>query len=864
MIARIALVTLMAAAPGLAQDVGADFNALLSAADGLARTGQVEAAERAYEQAIATATSDEECAQALWLLANGRRGRGDTAGAVEALARVLDLEGGGAWLTPCLTQLANLASRCGRPDLARAANERLVEAFGPTSAPAAPAMLALARIESDEGDLDAAIARLELMLGTGLHTAAHAQARELLVGCLLARDERDRALATARAAPEENRRARLLMRIALRARDGGDLDVADAIAREVLALVPDHPQAVELVHAFAVERGAVDQLIAELRVRAAGDDPEPALRTLAQIATLEGDARAALDAWERLLVLHLDDPEAHRTVGRLALDAGDLDRAEIACRRALELAPESQPAAEALAEVLVRRGRTDEAVTALKRALGYDPADITTVRSLGYALARYSLHHEAVAAYREARAALGDDHALAWEMARAQMALLDYPAAARELLAALGEEGVSARMIGHELERLVSDEIAGQEVLAVIAEQPLADLTDAGRVALGRAWLAAGDTPRALELLGATEFAAQEVAEIARESELRGEPEVAADLYIFALERGLPDPEAGKVAMSLARLEAARGRWRDALDALDLAPIDDDPAVLVLRIELLLEHAHRPEQAGLALQRLEALVGEDRAWAGPARRAHAEWLFAMGRLDEAEEAFTGLLAGGDERAPSSIEPPPFPPSMMAPPGMVPQPVFVFTGGGETLAALRLGEIALRHGDLELAEQRLRSVAERWPDSDEANDALAWLSFIRENLDGEGRAESDYLRALMLLDRGALDEAEGLLREIVGTRDEPLADDALMLLARARCDAGDAAGAVETWLRVVERFGDGLLAPEALLRAARALRDELDDPASAAEALRRIVEDYADSAAAQQARDELELLRGVSP
>lgn len=864
MIARVALMALLAAGPALAQDAGADFGTLLGQADGLARTGQIEASETAYEQAIAAATSDEERAQALWLLANGRRGRGDDAGAVEALARVLALEDAGAWLAPCLTQLAALAPRHGRPDLARAASERLVEALGPTSAQAAPAMLALARADSDAGDLDAAIARLEAMLATGQQTAAHVQARELLVDCLLLQDQRERALATARDATDDSRRARLLMRIALTADDAGDLDAADTIAREVLAGMPDHPQAIELVHAIAVERGTVEQLVAELRARAAGDDPEPALRTLARIATLEHDAPAALDAWERLLALHPEDPDAHRAVGGLALDAGDLERAETAFRQALELAPESQPAAESLAEVLVRRGRTDEAVSTLKRAVGYAPADLTSVRSLGYLLTRYSLHHEAVAAYREARAAAGDEHALAWEMARAQIALLDYPEATRELLAALGEEGVSARMIGHELERLVSDEIAGPEVLEVIAGEPDIDLSDAQRVALGRAWLAAGDTARALELLGETEFAAQEAAEIARESELRGEPEVAADLYVFALERGLPDPQAGNVAMSLARLDAGRGRWRDALDALDIALIDGDPRALLLRIELLLEHAHRPDEAGLALLQLEALAGDDPAWAGPVRWARAQWLFAMGRLDEAEAAFTDLLAGGDAPAPPSFEPPPFPPGMMAPPGMVPAPVFVFTGGEETLAALRLAEIALRRGDLEVAEQRLRALAGRWPDSDEANDALTWLSFIRENLDGEGRAEGDYLRALMLLDRGACDEAEGLLREVAGTRGEPLADDALMLLARARHDAGDAAGAVETWLRVAERFGDGLLAPEALLRAARVLRDELDEPAGAADALGRIVEDHADSAAAQQARDELELLRGVSP
>ncbi len=196
---------------------------------------------------------------------------------------------------------------------------------------------------------------------------------------------------------------------------------------------------------------------------------------------------------------------------------------------------------------------------------------------------------------------------------------------------------------------------------------------------------------------------------------------------------------------------------------------------------------------------------------------------------------------------------------------------VTVGGGQPArAALRLGEIALRRGEPDRAEERLRLVAEAWPDSDEANDALSRLAFIRENLGdrershGGGRAEEDYLAALGLVDRGAFEAAEALLREVAATRGEPLADDALMLIAEARHHAGDAAASADSYLRVAERFGDGLLAPEALLRAARLLRDEVGDTTAAAGVLRTLVVEHPDSAAAGQARPELELLREVSP
>ncbi len=102
-------------------------------------------------------------------------------------------------------------------------------------------------------------------------------------------------------------------------------------------------------------------------------------------------------------------------------------------------------------------------------------------------------------------------------------------------------------------------------------------------------------------------------------------------------------------------------------------------------------------------------------------------------------------------------------------------------------------------------------------------------------------------------------ARDLLLEIAGTRDEPLADDALVALAELRAEQGELRSAADTYLSVPERFPESLLSPEALLRAAALLRDRLDDLPAAAAALRSVVESYPDSAAAHEARAQLELL-----
>jgi TolA-binding protein len=171
----------------------------------------------------------------------------------------------------------------------------------------------------------------------------------------------------------------------------------------------------------------------------------------------------------------------------------------------------------------------------------------------------------------------------------------------------------------------------------------------------------------------------------------------------------------------------------------------------------------------------------------------------------------------------------------------------------------LAEISLRRGDLDEARERFRFVLDAHPRSDWANDALDRLAFMRDNLDGEGSAEARYFEAVALRDRGDGRMARDLLLEIAGTRGEPLADDALALLAEIAAEQGDARKAADRWLSVAEQFPESMLAPRALLRAAALLRDELEDAPAAAAALTRITEDYPDSAAAHQARAQLELL-----
>ncbi|MEA3399755.1 MAG: tetratricopeptide repeat protein [Armatimonadota bacterium] len=841
-----------------------DFGALLSRAEAVQRGGDQEAAEKLLDQALQAARTDEERAQARWMLSQSREHRGDSQGALSALEPMLQLEADGHWAVRCLQALASLAERMRRPELAARANSRLVEVLEEDDPRAVSAALSLARAERRSGDLQGAVERLRRLLAGDAPTHVEAQARDLLVGMLVQADEFEQALQAARQAQEKQERARLLIRVADGLEEGQEPDRAEAVAWEVLELSPAHPQAMQLIYRIAARRGAVEELRARLE-REVSDQPERTLRFLARIAEWEDQPEAALGALERLVETRPDDADLLHELGRLAMEAGKLERAETALRRVLEIAPNDRAPAVTLAEVLVHEGRSDEAVALLKDAVSYDPRQLPSVRSLGNLLERHSLHHQAAEVYRQARKAAGDPALLAFEMARAQIGLLHYEEATGELLRALESQQVAPRIVGYELQRLATDEVAGGEVLeAVDAHVAEAELSDEARVALARVFLAAERAQRAAEMLAGIEAAGMEIAELARDCELRGERDLAARLYAMALQAEPDGPLAAETATRLARIRAERGRWREALEALeDVAGIDQYPEALLLRGRLLLHRARRPDEAREAFRQLIGCAGSEPRYLEAARWGLADWLFAVGRLDEAEEAYA-QLAGAKGEA-EQLDMPPAPPGVTLP--GLPMPVLMEEepGPGPAYAALRMAEIALRRGDLEEAEERFRLVVSAYSDSDHANDALQRLAFIQENLDGEGRAEEQYLQALGMIERGEGEAAEMLLAEVAGTRGEPLADDAQMLLGRARAERAEYEAAVRAWMRLADGFPESLLAPQALLRAAGVLRGELGDAAAAADALQRVVDAHPESAAADQARAELELLpRATAP
>ncbi len=867
--ALVIVAMLGASAGALAQSE--QLRGLLSRAAASEAAGKMAQAEAAYLEALGVAETDEERAQVISRLGEVRRRRGDREGALSAYRQALDLHGPAraGWLSRCISQLASLAHQMGEVEVARSAYQRLLTDFSGSPGLAANAALGLARLEREAGDLTAAINRLEQILAASEDSRRSYQARHMLVEYLLEAEQFQRAADMARAGPKGSReRADLLVRTANALLDAGQFESAEKLCREVLAEQPDHRAAGRLLYEIACERGTVEKLEAELLAEAKGPDGTPALRRLAEIHAWEGEEARALGIYEQLLDDSPEDVELLYRVGSLAKDAGDLARAARYLARLLALQPDHRSAGQALGEVYVRQGQPEKALASFQAAVQYRPEDPASAQSLGRLLSRYSLYRQALAVYERTRREFGEETLLAYDMGRAFVGLMEYETATREFLTALTQPaGASARLVSYELERLAADEIAGQDVLRVLDSwAQREDLGNDELLAAARAYLAAGRPDRGLPVLQRLgPQAGLAILELAGEQEARGERDLAADLYELALKRGIAAEQRGAVALRLAEVRLHQGRWRDALKLLEdepPSPMEQGEAAL-LRADILLRFVRDVASARDAYHAVLAVGPEGSPDAGRAAWGLADCLFAAGEWDRAEKEY-GALAEVSEDV-FVVAPPP-PPGY--PRGAPLELMGIFRQRDEgrmspAHAALRIAEISLRRGDLQEAAARFKQVAQEHRASGYANDALERLAFIKSNFDGEGEAEAEYLSALALLERGRWDEAGVVLKGITAQPMEPLADDALLLLAESWAHRDDPERAVGVYRQLADEFSDSLLAPTALLKAAHLLCERLSRTVECRGCLRRVVERYPDSAAADEARDLLELIPATS-
>jgi tetratricopeptide (TPR) repeat protein len=161
--------------------------------------------------------------------------------------------------------------------------------------------------------------------------------------------------------------ARLLAR-AHREWEQRQFEAAEQSLTNVLALAPDHPEAI---------------------------------RSLGMVVQRRGNHARAVGCFRRVLDLWPEDPDLRICLGIALYEQGEVHEAVMHLRYACQLAPKSAAAWFNLGEALGREAHSQEAVAALRRAVELDPSHLSARLSLARVQASLGQVEAAVAGFRE-------------------------------------------------------------------------------------------------------------------------------------------------------------------------------------------------------------------------------------------------------------------------------------------------------------------------------------------------------------------------------------------------------------------------------------------------------------------------------
>ena len=183
----------------------------------------------------------------------------------------------------------------------------------------------------------------------------------------------------------------------------GRLADAEACYRQVLAVRPNHADALNLLGLAAHQVGRAETAVDAIRRAIASDGQNPGyFSNLGNVLYSDGKFDDAVAAYRQAIRINPTFADAFSNLGAALERQGKFVEAEAAYRQAIRIKPGFAEAYGNLGIVLKEQGKLSEAVVAYRGAISIEPNDAKTYYNLGVALKECGSLDEVVAANRQA------------------------------------------------------------------------------------------------------------------------------------------------------------------------------------------------------------------------------------------------------------------------------------------------------------------------------------------------------------------------------------------------------------------------------------------------------------------------------
>jgi len=183
----------------------------------------------------------------------------------------------------------------------------------------------------------------------------------------------------------------------------GRIGDVESLCRQVLAVEPDHPDALYLLGLAAFQGGNPSQAAGFIR-RAASLSPRNWMfqGDLANVLFQLGNYAEAMAAYRHAAMLKPDEPQFPMGIANCHASAGNYPEAEAQLRAVVQRFPRYVLACLNLANSVRDQGRPEEAANLYRRAIELDPGIVDAYLNLGNALRALNRPEDAKRAYSDA------------------------------------------------------------------------------------------------------------------------------------------------------------------------------------------------------------------------------------------------------------------------------------------------------------------------------------------------------------------------------------------------------------------------------------------------------------------------------